>query len=684
MRLLDTATGQFVDKPEDSTAALEYAVLSHTWADPEAKYEDILEMQHSSGVFYSHVSVRWFTYTVLFLLRILAFPFDHTPMTSVFLLGHWVDRFENWTRKLWRLSILGNPTLPSKTSRACAIAREGKIPLIWIDSSCVDHGNKAELRQTVSSVYTWFRNATMCYVYLADVWHTDNPWAQGSSFRSSRWFTRCWTLQELVAPPKVTFLSKEWVVIGTKVELADVIEEIIGIDRNVLNGSKSIDDVGVVHWISWAVRQEARNPEDAAYCLLGLLKITMTPRYGEGKWAFRRLREKILQRNPTESLEEVQWYTDDVPELSHTLMLITAILSPPHDKLIKTTPHHSLLAPSSRAFLFSGNIRPLADSADFYNRLSTPDHVVQPLPHRAFHPSPFGIRTPFYLIPFPPATVAAGTEAIVPPQWYLVILSCEDSSFPLTPHLLGRLCYTIPGSNSTRITLNIGEFSRGDISPSTILRRIDTRQGQTSLIHLPNFRRDFTSNLLHPPVKEDIYIPRHKYPSHFGHRVDWFGTKPPEGTKITVQSWTRKVLSSKGYCIQPTTTPGAPLTHAPIFLSYSSTPLIVRLKKEEHEAAIFLPIREHPYDGYQFGWIVDDNDGADKILPCGVVPSSDPDFKALMEHGRARTIPPSLLKNLKERCDSRKEWNVGREIARPKVERTAAGHYELLIEIDQL
>jgi hypothetical protein len=50
-----------------------------------------------------------------------------------------------------------------------------------------------------------------CYVYLADL-------TSISELLASRWFTRGWTLQELIAPESALFFNKHWQEIGTKGE----------------------------------------------------------------------------------------------------------------------------------------------------------------------------------------------------------------------------------------------------------------------------------------------------------------------------------------------------------------------------------------------------------------------------------------------------------------------------------
>jgi hypothetical protein len=86
----------------------------------------------------------------------------------------------------------------------------------WIDTCCIDKKNSTELSKAINSMFRWYQKATRCYVYLTDVSAQDRRetpqqclfyWE--ASFRKSRWFTRGWTLQELLAPALVDFFSLE-------------------------------------------------------------------------------------------------------------------------------------------------------------------------------------------------------------------------------------------------------------------------------------------------------------------------------------------------------------------------------------------------------------------------------------------------------------------------------------------
>ena len=176
--------------------------------------------------------------------------------------------------------------------------RDG-LQYFWVDTCCIDKSNNAELSEAIVSMFRWYRNATKCYVYLVDVSvNGQDPPSQsfqswGPAFRKSRWFTRGWTLQELIAPPFVEFFSIEGKLLGDKKSLERQVHEITGIAVQALQGH-SISRFSVAERLSWAESRETKREEDKAYSLLGMFKAYMPPLYGEGiENAFRRLREEI-------------------------------------------------------------------------------------------------------------------------------------------------------------------------------------------------------------------------------------------------------------------------------------------------------------------------------------------------------------------------------------------------------
>ena len=122
----------------------------------------------------------------------------------------------------------------SKILGCCKAAAADGFEYVWIDTCCIDKTSSSELSEAINSMYKWYQEAEVCYVYLADVF----PEISTSSFAKSRWFTRGWTLQELIAPSSVTFFDAHWRDIGTKASLVKPIAKITGIHIDALRNAR--------------------------------------------------------------------------------------------------------------------------------------------------------------------------------------------------------------------------------------------------------------------------------------------------------------------------------------------------------------------------------------------------------------------------------------------------------------
>ena len=202
----------------------------------------------------------------------------------------------------------------SKIRKCCALAQKRGFDWVWIDTCCIDRKSSAELSEAINSMYRWYRNAGECYVYLSDVaWVQDGKKGQmeqsRKEFRNSKWFTRGWTLQELLAPEWVLFYDCNWNLIGQKSsdsmevsELATEISSITKIDVKYINDEYLVPDACAAVKMSWVSRRQTSRSEDLAYCLLGIFDINMPLLYGEGEKAFFRLQSEIIKQNDDESI----------------------------------------------------------------------------------------------------------------------------------------------------------------------------------------------------------------------------------------------------------------------------------------------------------------------------------------------------------------------------------------------
>ncbi|POS80048.1 hypothetical protein DHEL01_v201566 [Diaporthe helianthi] len=254
MRLLETDKLEVAFVRDDAIPP--YAILSHTWADNEISLQD---MQGSST--------------------------KHTPRKS---------------RSL------------KKCTDAARLAASHGYRWIWIDTCCIDKTSSAELSEAINSMYKWYENASVCYVFLED-YPMDKQEANERleelpetwTLHESRWATRGWTLQELVAPKVVRLYTKDWHYMGEKHDpsVCNALMRATGIETGVLSGHVAVAEISVANRMKWASKRLTTRPEDLAYCLMGLFGVNMPLLYGEGgSRAFIRLQEQILKETDDESI----------------------------------------------------------------------------------------------------------------------------------------------------------------------------------------------------------------------------------------------------------------------------------------------------------------------------------------------------------------------------------------------
>ncbi|TBU29678.1 heterokaryon incompatibility protein-domain-containing protein [Dichomitus squalens] len=225
------------------------------------------------------------------------------------ILSHVWDKEEQSFQELRRLArecaVTGaNPRdlASPKIRRCCQLAERHGYQWLWADTCCIDKTSSAELSEAINSMFRYYSLADVCYAYLRDVPRDDFLHNVDSAFRRSKWHSRGWTLQELLAPKFLIFLSQEWVPLGSKADLAPLVEEITGIPCAVLTFGMSMEQISVARRMSWAAVRETTRPEDEAYCLMGIFGISMSTLYGEGRRAFGRLQEEIMKHTPDTSL----------------------------------------------------------------------------------------------------------------------------------------------------------------------------------------------------------------------------------------------------------------------------------------------------------------------------------------------------------------------------------------------
>ncbi|KAI4281085.1 MAG: hypothetical protein L6R38_003947 [Xanthoria sp. 2 TBL-2021] len=242
-----------------------------------------------------------------------------------------------------------------KIERCCRQAASDGLQWVWIDTCCIDKRSSAGLSEAINSMYKWYQRSEVCYVYLSDFhllpaelseillseklrfllslvlkygirgpfrsvekgvisisrmdhWFNRQPDFM-RRFGNCVWFTRGWTLQELLAPKSQVFFDAEWNEIGTKLDLRLAISAATKIPEDYM--VVPISEICIATRMSFAANRVTSREEDIAYCLLGLFDVTMPLLYGEGATnAFQRLQIEIMRKSSDESL--FAW-TSDAP-----------------------------------------------------------------------------------------------------------------------------------------------------------------------------------------------------------------------------------------------------------------------------------------------------------------------------------------------------------------------------------
>jgi hypothetical protein len=190
-----------------------------------------------------------------------------------------------------------------KIEMSCEQALRDGLDYVWVDTVCIDKSSSAELSEAINSMFKWYRDSSICYGYLYDL--------PAVNFEDSRWFTRGWTLQEMIAPQHFNFYDKDWNFKGAKSDLVHQLYHITGVDVTILQGG-SLRFTSVARKMSWAAKRQTARIEDMAYCLLGLFDLSMPMLYGEGPKAFIRLQEEIVKEYDDHSL--FAWKSDTANE----------------------------------------------------------------------------------------------------------------------------------------------------------------------------------------------------------------------------------------------------------------------------------------------------------------------------------------------------------------------------------
>lgn len=210
-----------------------------------------------------------------------------------------------------------------KIRAMCSQALTDGLQYSWVDTCCIDKSSDSNLTQAINSMYRWYAAAEACYVFLADLdlgkMTSSDPLTQqlDKKLPGCRWFTRGWTLQELIAPRHIKFFDSAWRLCGSKSDEAMLrrLSQITNIPAAILsNPEERLPQVLAAQKMSWAAKRQTGTVEDVAYCLLGIFDINLPLIYGEGgRKAFLRLQEEIIRK--TKDISLLAWDVDESFEI---------------------------------------------------------------------------------------------------------------------------------------------------------------------------------------------------------------------------------------------------------------------------------------------------------------------------------------------------------------------------------
>lgn len=205
-----------------------------------------------------------------------------------------------------------------KIAYACFQAANHGLEYVWVDTCCIDKSSSAELSEAINSMYEWYRQSDICYAYLDDVHGGASSAVENGAdpvvFTSSQWFTRGWTLQELLAPLKLKFYGVDWMFLGDRTDLSKLVSKRTRIPEDIVENPSRVRYASIASRMSWAAGRQTTRIEDVAYSLLGIFNVNIPLLYGEGKKAFIRLQEEILRESDDQTIFAWEYDEGDCPE----------------------------------------------------------------------------------------------------------------------------------------------------------------------------------------------------------------------------------------------------------------------------------------------------------------------------------------------------------------------------------
>jgi len=266
MRLLNIKTLK-LEWFHSADVAPSYAILSHRWEDEEVLFEDVEERLEARKLRSLQMKLEETE------RRLDAFYHKIEGGTQTKDFSSTID-LSSFANIKFRDQVSSTPIIPEqfahvresqeikpkaweKVLGCCKVAEQFGISYVWIDTCCIDKNSSSELSESINSMFAWYRSASLCIAYLSDVtqswdkkgvtqaWNKKGP-REGRP-QNSVWFSRGWTLQELIAPKDIWFYKGDWTFLGIRSELVNELHKITHIKEEILqwNGLEKLHSCSV-------------------------------------------------------------------------------------------------------------------------------------------------------------------------------------------------------------------------------------------------------------------------------------------------------------------------------------------------------------------------------------------------------------------------------------------------------
>ncbi|KAF9472272.1 hypothetical protein BDN70DRAFT_998245 [Pholiota conissans] len=180
------------------------------------------------------------------------------------------------------------------------------MTLGWMDTVCIDKSSSSELDESIRSMYKWYEDSSICITYLAES-------SSITDMANDSWFTRGWTLQELIAPYTLKFYDRNWnqLTSSSNDKSHEGVQDQIKLATSITTGELALHYMPnhpISRRMQWAAKRRVTRDEDTAYSLMGIFDVSMSIAYGEGTGlAFSRLLKEIINTTKDGVLDIFNW-----------------------------------------------------------------------------------------------------------------------------------------------------------------------------------------------------------------------------------------------------------------------------------------------------------------------------------------------------------------------------------------